>query len=58
MVSTIGFFLGLISYPLFEPSVAHLFFLLVSRHYERGGLLVTSNHSVDEWGKRALVIGS
>jgi hypothetical protein len=34
----------------FEPDAAHLFFQLVSRRYERGALLVTSNRAVGEWG--------
>lgn len=34
----------------FEPDAAHLFFQLVSRRYERGALLVTSNRAVSEWG--------
>ena len=33
-----------------EPKAAHLFFALVSRRYERGSILVTSNRSVGEWG--------
>jgi DNA replication protein DnaC len=33
-----------------EPNAAHLFFQLVSRRYERGSLLITSNRSVGEWG--------
>jgi DNA replication protein DnaC len=33
-----------------EPDAAHLFFQLVSRRYERGAMLVTSNRSVGEWG--------
>ena len=33
-----------------EPEAAHLFFQLVSRRYERGAMLVTSNRSVGEWG--------
>jgi DNA replication protein DnaC len=33
-----------------EPHAAHLVFALVSRRYERGSLLVTSNRSVSEWG--------
>jgi len=37
------------SLPL-EPQAAHLFFALVSRRYERGSMLVTSNRSVSEWG--------
>jgi DNA replication protein DnaC len=32
-----------------EPSAAHLFFMLVSRRYERGSILITSNRSVGEW---------
>src|SRR6202008_2043804 len=34
----------------FEPNAAHLFFQLVSRRYERGSMLVTSNRAVGEWG--------
>src|SRR5262245_32065805 len=33
-----------------EPDAAHLFFQLVSRRYERGAILLTSNRSVGEWG--------
>lgn len=33
-----------------EPDAAHLFFQLVSRRYERGSMLITSNRSVGEWG--------
>lgn len=33
-----------------EPQAAHLMFALVSRRYERGSMLVTSNRSVSEWG--------
>jgi DNA replication protein DnaC len=33
-----------------EPDAAHLFFQLVSRRYERGAILITSNRSVGEWG--------
>ena len=39
-----------LGYLPFEPSAAHLFFRLVSRRYERGSLLITSNRSVGEWG--------
>ncbi|WP_211115710.1 ATP-binding protein [Azospirillum argentinense] len=39
-----------IGYLPFEPNAAHLFFQLVSRRYERGSMLVTSNRSVSEWG--------
>ncbi len=34
----------------FEPNAAHLFFQLVSRRYERGSFLITSNRTVSEWG--------
>lgn len=34
-----------------EANAAHLFFQLVSRRYERGSLLVTSNRTVSEWGE-------
>jgi DNA replication protein DnaC len=33
-----------------EPDAAHLFFQLVSRRYERGAILLTSNRSIGEWG--------
>jgi DNA replication protein DnaC len=33
-----------------EAHAAHLFFQLVSRRYERGSMLVTSNRGVGEWG--------
>lgn len=33
-----------------EPDAAHLFFQLVSRRYERGSILLTSNRPVGEWG--------
>jgi DNA replication protein DnaC len=33
-----------------DPNAAHLFFQLVSRRYERGAMLITSNRSVGEWG--------
>jgi len=39
-----------LGYLPFEPNAAHLFFQLVSRRYERGSMLVTSNRSVVEWG--------
>ena len=34
----------------FEFDAAHLFFQLVSRRYERGASLATSNRAVGEWG--------
>ncbi len=33
-----------------EDHTAHLFFQLVSKRYERGSMLVTSNRSLGEWG--------
>jgi DNA replication protein DnaC len=39
-----------LGYLPFDPNAAHLFFQLVSRRYERGAMLVTSNRSVGEWG--------
>jgi len=35
---------------LVESAAAHLFFQLVSRRYETGAMLITSNRSVAEWG--------
>lgn len=39
-----------LGYLPFETNAAHLFFQLVSRRYERGSLLITSNRAVGEWG--------
>ena len=39
-----------LGYLPFEADAAHLFFQLVSRRYERGSVLVTSNRAVGEWG--------
>jgi len=39
-----------LGYLPFEPDAAHLFFQLVSRRYEKGAMLVTSNRAVGEWG--------
>jgi DNA replication protein DnaC len=39
-----------LGYLPFDQNAAHLFFQLVSRRYERGAMLVTSNRSVGEWG--------
>jgi DNA replication protein DnaC len=39
-----------LGYLPFEANAAPLFFQLVSRRYERGSLLITSNRSVGEWG--------
>ena len=40
-----------LGYLPFERHAAHLFFQLVSRRYERGSMLITSNRSVGEWGE-------
>jgi len=39
-----------LGYLPFEPNTAHLFFQLVSRRYERGSMLITSNRAISEWG--------
>ena len=39
-----------LGYLPFEPNAAHLFFQLVSRRYERGSMMITSNRPVGEWG--------
>jgi DNA replication protein DnaC len=39
-----------LGYLPFAPNAAHLFFQRVSRRYERGRLLLTSNRRVGEWG--------
>ncbi|MBM4369585.1 MAG: IS21-like element helper ATPase IstB [Deltaproteobacteria bacterium] len=39
-----------LGYLPFERNAAHLFFQLVTRRYERGSVLLTSNRSVSEWG--------
>jgi DNA replication protein DnaC len=39
-----------LGYLPFEPAAAHLLFQLVSRRYERGSVLVTSNRTVGDWG--------
>ena len=39
-----------LGYLPFEANAAHLFFQLVSRRYERGSMMITSNRAVSEWG--------
>ncbi|MFK4064146.1 IS21-like element ISSme2 family helper ATPase IstB [Brucella anthropi] len=39
-----------LGYLPFEANAAHLFFQLVSRRYEKGSILITSNRSAGEWG--------
>lgn len=40
-----------LGYLPFDPKAAHFLFQLVSRRYEKGSILVTSNRSVGEWGE-------
>jgi DNA replication protein DnaC len=40
-----------LGYLPFEAHAAHLFFQLVSRRYERGSILITSNQSLAGWGQ-------
>ena len=40
-----------IGYLPIDPLRANLFFQLVSRRYERGSILITSNQSLAHWGK-------
>ncbi len=40
-----------LGYLPFLKEAAHLFFQLVSRRYERGSILVTSNRAVSEWAE-------
>jgi len=39
-----------LGYLPFEVDAAHLFFQLVSRRYEAGAILLTSNRTVSDWG--------
>ena len=40
-----------LGYLPFDSKAAHLFFQLVSRRYEKGSIMVTSNRTVSEWGE-------
>ena len=40
-----------LGYLPFDPKAAHLFSQLISRRYEKGSTLITSNRSVSEWGE-------
>jgi DNA replication protein DnaC len=40
-----------LGYLPFEANAAHLVFPLVSRRYEKGSILITSNRTVSEWGE-------
>jgi DNA replication protein DnaC len=39
-----------LGYLPFEKQTAHLFFQLVTRRYERGSMLITTNQTVTQWG--------
>ena len=39
-----------LGYLPFEKQTANLFFQLVTRRYERGSMLITSNQMVTQWG--------
>jgi len=39
-----------LGYLPFDPKAAHLFFQLISRRYEKGSILITSNRTIGEWG--------
>jgi DNA replication protein DnaC len=38
-----------LGYLLLEPQAGHLFFQLISRRYEQGSVLISSNRPVEEW---------
>jgi DNA replication protein DnaC len=40
-----------LGYLPFTKEAGHLFFQLISRRYERGSILLTSNRAVSEWGE-------
>ncbi|MER3422312.1 MAG: ATP-binding protein, partial [Nitrospiraceae bacterium] len=40
-----------VGYIPFEAEAANLFFQLVSRRYERGAIILTSNQSLGAWGE-------
>lgn len=40
-----------LGYLPFEKHAAHLFFQLVTRRYERGAMLITTNQMVTQWGQ-------
>jgi DNA replication protein DnaC len=40
-----------LGYLSFDKGAGNLFFQLISRRYERGAMLITSNRSVGEWGE-------
>jgi DNA replication protein DnaC len=40
-----------LGYLPFERTAAYLLFQLVTRRYEKGSVILTSNRSVEEWGE-------
>jgi len=40
-----------LGYLPFDPKAAHLFFQLISKRYDKGSVLITSNRSIGEWGE-------
>jgi DNA replication protein DnaC len=46
-----GFAYDELGYLPLEPNAAYLFFQLISRCYQRGSVLITSNRPVMEWGE-------
>jgi DNA replication protein DnaC len=40
-----------LGYLPFDQKAGHLFFQLVSRRYEKGSILITSNRAIGEWGE-------
>jgi DNA replication protein DnaC len=44
-----------LGYLPFEPNAAHLFFQLVSRRYEKGAILLTSNRSRSKIGEKSVI---
>jgi hypothetical protein len=45
------FFVAVLGYLPFEKRSANLFFQLVTRRYERGSMLITTNQMVTQWGQ-------
>jgi DNA replication protein DnaC len=44
-----GFAYEELGYLPLEPQAGHLFFQLISRRYEQGSVLISSNRPVEEW---------
>jgi len=48
--SNFGFSTTLLGYLPMDPKKANLFFQLISKRYEVGSIILTSNRAFDEWG--------